>query len=142
MKKLLALAAISLSIGLPLALNAPTTAHAAKWHQGTPKVLRGTWERNKRAGQGKYAFNAKLGVKITKKGLNSYWIGDPLVLGKMKYRKTSQHVYVLKGIEMINSLKPYQVRIRRVGNRLKYQEYQLIKGHGHYTKATAWLPKK
>lgn len=142
MKRLVTVMTVSAAMGLPLALQAPTTAHAAKWHHGTPKVLRGTWEHQKKAGQGKNAFYAKEGVKITKKRLTAYWIGDPFVLGKLKYRKTSAHVYVFKGIEMINSLKLYQVRLRRVGHRLKYQEYQKINGHGHYTKATAWMPKK
>ena len=144
MKKSLVMAAVSLSIGLPLALNAPATAHAAKWHQGTPKVLRGTWERRVTVGKGKSQFKATDGVKITKKGLNAYYVGDPFVLGKIKYQKASKHIYVLKGIEMINSLKPYKVRVRQVGKRLKYVEYYQAKT-GHFDKMGkmgAWLSKK
>ncbi|WP_125583443.1 hypothetical protein [Levilactobacillus cerevisiae] len=145
MKKVLALAVVSLSVGLPLAMNTPTTAHAAKWHQGTPKVLRGTWERKVTVGKGtKWAYKAWDGVKITKSGLNAYYVGDPFVLGKIKHQKISKHDYMLRGIEMVNSLRPYRVRVHQVGKRLKYVEYYDT-GAGHYSqmgKLGAWLPKK
>jgi len=144
MKKLFALVAVSLSVGLPLALNVPTTAHAAKWHQGTPKVLRGTWERMETVGKGQNAFKAKMGVQVTKKRAIAYFIGDPFVLKKMQYQKTSKHVYVLKGTEALYTRKPTmgKIRIHQVGKRLKFQAYEDFGKQAHYEKMSAWLVKK
>jgi len=139
MKKLLALAAVSLSVGLSLALNTPTTAHAAKWHQGTPKVLRGTWERMETVGKGKDAFKAPEVAKITKSKFTAYFIADPYMLGKLKYQKTGKHVYVFKGIETLYSHKPDRVRVHQVGKRLQWQEHYRA---GRYLKMGLWLTKK
>ncbi|WP_367295483.1 hypothetical protein [Levilactobacillus yonginensis] len=144
MKKMLALVVVSLSVGLPLAINQPTTARAAKWHQGTPKVLRGKWEHKITVGKGQNAFRAPEGVKITKKGFSAYSFADPFVMGKVKYQKTSKHYYTFKGIETMYSNKTYKVRIHQVGKRLQFVTYY-PNGGGHYTKMgkmTAWIPKK
>lgn len=139
MKKVLALAVVSLSVGLPLAMNTPTTAHAAKWHQGTPKVLRGTWERMETLGQGENAFKAPEVANITKSKFTAYLIGDPYMLGKLKYQKTDRHTYVLKGIETSYSHKPDWVRIHQVGKRLQWQVHYKA---GRYLKMGLWLTKK
>ncbi|EHO50737.1 hypothetical protein [Lentilactobacillus kisonensis] len=40
----LGLGLVTLSFGLGLALNPSSNTHAATWHNGVPRFLRGTWK--------------------------------------------------------------------------------------------------
>lgn len=97
------------------------SSHAATWHQGTPKGLRGNWTRKAHAGLGKNRFAYTEGTRITKTHFSGYGLGDPFSLNHLKYRKLGHHSYALKGKEYIYSHKTNQIKVVRSGQRLKWR---------------------
>ncbi len=79
-----------LGLSTTTALGA-TTAQAASWHAGTPKVLRGKW-------RVKHVSTKTTRLKITKSHVYLYSAG-PFNLKKVKYKKTGARTYKVRGYE-------------------------------------------
>ncbi|MDT6981232.1 hypothetical protein [Levilactobacillus zymae] len=92
--RLLGLTIVALGTwGLGTAMTT-TTAQAAKWHAGTPKVLRGTYAMHKKDALGEKPNLKFTATKLTLQ-LNPPTVADHL--SKVSYRKINAHTYYLKG---------------------------------------------
>lgn len=113
-------------------------AEAATWHKGTPKVLRGTWQ--KKVHEGGISFDT--GIQIKKNYFTTFSPGDPLYLKPVSYHKVGNGTYALKGKEVIYS--PHTVihiRIKKTGNKIKYK-ITIPKQTLHLKKIySTWYPK-
>lgn len=101
-------------------LNA-AVAHAATWHNGTPKNVHGTWQRTAHAGLGSNRFSYKEGIHFSPTALDSFGLGDGLVMNHLKYRKVGHSTYILRGREYRYSKKIYQIKVIKSGKKLKWQ---------------------
>jgi len=94
MKRKTCLLLTLMTVGTLGLLGGTTTAHAATWHNGTPKILRGTYVMKQKTADGyRPAFTIKKHT-ITLK------LDSPkatTTLTKAKYRKTGRTTYLLKG---------------------------------------------
>lgn len=70
-------------------------SHAAVWHYGTPKILRGTYKVTRHVG-GKYAFNYKEGVQMTRRTYTAFGLGDPFSMNRVSYKHYGRYTYLLR----------------------------------------------
>lgn len=87
----------------------PTTdtpvAHAAAWHQGTPKAIQGKW----RLGP---VTPTLVHLKITKDRFYFYSIGPLYYLKNVRYRQVKVHTYQIRGYEYSHQKTTDTIRIR------------------------------
>lgn len=93
-------------------------SHAAAWHYGTPKILRGTYKVTRHVG-GKYAFSYKEGVQLTRRTYMAFGLGDPFSLNRVSYKRYGRYTYLLRGVEYVYSHKWNYVKLRATHYKLK-----------------------
>ncbi|RRK09293.1 hypothetical protein D1831_13490 [Lactiplantibacillus garii] len=93
MKKFTAsLLTIAATLSLSTAVTmTDTTAQAATWHKGTPKVIRGKW-------RVKHVSTKVAHLKVTKSRVYLYSAGK-FYLKNVKYKKVSAKTYKVRGYE-------------------------------------------
>lgn len=91
---------------LGLAVSTPvSTAHAATWHQGTPKILRGKWRLDD-------VSPTLVHLRVTKQRFYFYSMGPLYYLKNVHYQKVGQHAYKLRGYEYTHHKRYDTVRLR------------------------------
>lgn len=136
LKSSIGILALSLSLGVVGLVANPTTTQAAKWHKGTPKVLRGNWrtKMKKIKDGGKHHHWDYSYVKFTKSNAKGAYgtQTDGLGLTNAKYKSLGKNTYKVTGnwigkqtwtIKKINSKK---IRISMNGN--KYSNFYKYSG--------------
>ncbi|KRM51626.1 hypothetical protein [Lentilactobacillus kefiri] len=96
-----------------------TQSKAASWHYGTPKILRGTYNRTMHAGSGKYRFKFKQGVQMTRRTYTAFGLGDPFSMNRVSYKRYGRYTYLLRGVEYVYSHKWNYVKLRATHYKLK-----------------------
>jgi len=84
-----------------------TTVHAASWHKGTPKVIRGNWRgTTQKVKQMHYTGHASLVIK-PKSITNTPGLPpqDSNFSSKLRYKKTGKKTYTVTGREYNNAPK-------------------------------------
>lgn len=105
LKRTLLVATLALSFPLTTSLTPTSTAHAATWHKGTPKILRGHWRgKKKTVKQIKYTGHASLNIKA-KSLVNTPALPpkDSNYSAKLHYKKTGKTTYTITGREYNNA---------------------------------------
>lgn len=105
MTKITATGLVTLATLSLLSTPISTNAHAASWHSGTPKVLRGKWRgATKKIKQFKYSNHATVIVKahaIT--NLPALPPRDGQYSKKLHYKKTGNRSYTITGRQYANA---------------------------------------
>lgn len=84
----------------------PTTAHAATWHKGTPKALRGDWSWQRKhidyaGGGGQYG-----GYTFTKSGYVYQAQGDaPILTERVRYQNLGHGIYKIRAYRFVKAYK-------------------------------------
>ncbi|CAJ1224640.1 hypothetical protein [Lactiplantibacillus xiangfangensis] len=106
-----------------------TTAQAATWHKGTPKVLRGKWRI-------KHVSTRVDRLKVTKKRVYLYSSG-PFHLKNIKYKKTGAHSYKVRGYEYTYLHAKTTISFKKI------KGHKIIKYKGNYPGAswTKYVPR-
>jgi len=91
--------------------GAAATAHAATWHKGTPKALRGNWQRSYRDQGTKIVMHFKVQAQTIHlsrvKSAATTWTN-------LSYQKVGKHTYKLKGIYQNGELVDKDARLQIV----------------------------
>lgn len=97
---------------------AATTADAATWHSGTPKALRGKWQRTYKDQGTKIVMHFEVNAKtihLTRKhSATSTW-------SQLKYQKVGKRTYKLKGVFKSPELTDKDARLQIVLKKNKLQ---------------------
>lgn len=124
-KVLLAVATFAIAfIAVGLA-SSNTKAEAARWHNGTPKVLRGKYKTHH------YGADLMETIKISRKSVVTWGAGMPVVDGyHVRYKRLGKNRYELKYNTKPSGFyrgdKNVITKIRKVGKKLK------ITGDSHW----------
>ena len=120
---------LALLAGLSIGMTSLTTANAATWHKGTPKVARGYWYHAAGKQKSYYLFYGKsvtydnyLSYSATQHG---YFKLPGHGLSHVKYRSLGQHRYKLVGTDM-NSNKGH-VTIKATKHYVYYNHSKFIR---------------
>ncbi|MFC6206669.1 hypothetical protein [Levilactobacillus tongjiangensis] len=116
-----------------LAMVDVSSADAATWHAGTPKVLRHTWYYNGKDGNKAYITYAKsksTGNVFEQDAASHRFYRLPgYGLKKLKYQSLGKHIYRLSGIQY----SPKGTQVQFDGQRLTYK-VKVTKKHVHFYK--------
>jgi len=97
---------------------ASSTANAATWHSGTPKALRGNWQRQYRDQGTKIVMHFKVSAKTIHlsrvKSAETSWTN-------LKYQKVGKNTYKLKGIYKNGELTDKDARLQIVTKNKKLE---------------------
>ncbi|WP_203638650.1 hypothetical protein [Levilactobacillus wangkuiensis] len=99
----------------------PTTASAAYWHKGTPKVLRGHWKSKSFNYNGNKAHN---GWIVGKKTITSASESMPVQVWKnLKYKKAGKGTYKFKGTcyQGVTKVSNPHIKMVKKNNHLKFK---------------------
>lgn len=136
LKTLILAAFTTLSVSLVAPLGSQSV-QAATWHKGTPKALRGTWQRTEHV-SGKYGFSFKSGIRFQKSHSTTLSLGDPFVMNHLKYKKVGKTAFVLSGIEYLYSKTYRHIKVIKHKNKIKWRCTAPKSYSYHYSK---WLYK-
>lgn len=139
------------AVTLGMAVTSVTSAKAATWHSGTPKVLRHTWFYNGKDDNKAYITFSKKTSKGNLFGYDNvserYYRLPGYGLKKLKYQSLGHHIYRLSGIQY----SPKGSRVQFDGQRMTYKvkatakRVHFYKGYHNYVRkahfATMKTPK-
>ncbi|MEE8824064.1 hypothetical protein LASUN_11330 [Lentilactobacillus sunkii] len=112
---------ITIASAISFIAISPAPSNAASWHYGTPKILRGTYQRTQYAGSGKYRFKFQTGVRMTPRTFTGFGLGDPFALNRVSYKQYGRYTYLIRGVEFMYSHKVNHVKIVATHYKLKYR---------------------
>ncbi|MFC6290352.1 hypothetical protein [Levilactobacillus angrenensis] len=141
---LIGLAAVSFG----LAATSLTSAQAATWHKGTPKVMRHTWYYNGKADNKAYITYSQTKSTGNLFGYDdaseSYYRLPGYGLKKLKYQSLGKHVYRLSGIQYSPKGSTVQFDGQRMTYKVKATKKQLhfYKGYHNYVRKAAFATIK
>ncbi|WP_204121564.1 MULTISPECIES: hypothetical protein [Levilactobacillus] len=141
---LIGLAAVTLG----LTANNVSSAQAATWHAGTPKVLRHTWFYNGKDDNKAYITYSKSKSTGNLFGYDStserYYRLPGYGLKKLKYQSLGKHVYRLSGIQYSPKGSQVQFDGQRMTYKVKVTKQQLhfYKGYKNYVRKATFATMK
>lgn len=126
------LATIAIIAGCALLLTPASANAATKWHNGTPKAIRGNWYHN---GSNKayltYTATKSIGNVFDKSDAdNTYYRETGYGLKNIKYKQLSKRVYELTGIQY----SPKGSKVQFDGQRMTYKVMAVSKTQLHFYK--------
>ncbi|GHP14312.1 hypothetical protein YK48G_17370 [Lentilactobacillus fungorum] len=113
-------------------------SHAATWHYGTPKTLRGTYKVARHAGTGKYRFKYYEGVRVTGRDFETFGLGDGFAMNRVSYKRYGRYTYVLRGVEYRYSHKVNYVKLRATHYKLKERIITPHYADKHFSRVYYW----
>lgn len=99
---------------------AATSASAAAWHNGTPKAMRGNWQRSYKDQGTKITMHFKVGKKTISLARGK---ADATNWTQLKYQKVGRNTYKLKGVYHNDNLtdKDAQLQVVLKNKQLKFK---------------------
>ncbi len=125
--KVLVLAAV-LTTGVA---TVPTNASAAKWHKGTPKVIRGTYQGKRTSAAEGFGYVYKV---TSKSFIQQYSNMSQEKSTKLKYKKLKGHTYRLVGHTQKRGMVlggKFDSVVYQKGHKLALDSYKSYKKHGY-----------
>jgi len=131
--KAVLIAAVALTVGGA----GSVTANAATWHKGTPKALRGKYQKHRTSsaeGFGESITITPKKITISVSNLSGQYVS------RLKYKKIGSHLYRLKGHMAHNGMvlaRNVDYAAYRKGKKFSYTDYTYYKksGFSKYDKA-------
>ena len=136
------------ALALALGVTDLTSAQAATWHAGTPKVMRHTWFYNGKVDNKAYITYTKTKSTGNLFGLDAttdrYYRLPGYGLKKLKYQSLGHHVYQLSGIQYSPAGQTVQFDGQRMTYKVKVTAKQLhfYKGYHNYVRQVKFTTTK